>query len=406
MFNSRLKVFALTAATALALVGGLIHAPAAQAADYPSWDQIQQAQQSTAATQQEINAVQGALSQLNADVTTTSARAQSTQNALSAAQAKLAYALSTYLGLQQRADAARASAKTAKQQAGRVVAAMSRTQGSGIGMTTALPGANVDATLSQYSALAWIGDRNQRILAQAQAEERTATSLSDQAKSAQQVLNAQTSALAQQVNEAQQAQQDAQNALAAQQQHAAELTAQLGTLQNQTAQLIAQRQAGIAAELAAQRAAQAAAAQRAAQQRAAIAQAAVNAHAAPTPVTTASANTGGSRTAAVPATTSWTPAAAQATGQAMAAARGWGGSQWSALLNLWNKESGWRVNASNPSSGAYGIPQSLPGGKMASAGGDWQTNAATQIAWGLSYIASSYGSPANAWAHSQATNWY
>jgi septal ring factor EnvC (AmiA/AmiB activator) len=390
MFNSRLKVFALAAVTALTLVGGLAHAPAAQAADYPSWDQIQQAQQSTAATQQEISVVQGTLSQLNADVTTTSARAQSTQNALSAAQAKLAYALSTYLGLQQRADAARASAKTAKQQAGRVVAAMSRTQGSGIGMTTALPGANVDATLSQYSALAWIGDRNQRILTQAQAEERTATSLSDQAKSAQQVLNAQTSALAQQVNEAQQAQQDAQNALAAQQQHAAELTAQLGTLQNQTAQLIAQRQAGIAAELAAQRAAQAA----------------VNAHAAPTSVTTASANTGGSRTAAVPATTSWTPAAAQATGQAMAAARGWSGSQWSALLSLWNKESGWRVNASNPSSGAYGIPQSLPGGKMASAGGDWQTNAATQIAWGLSYIASSYGSPANAWAHSQATNWY
>ncbi|MFT8637653.1 MAG: hypothetical protein ABF811_06810 [Pseudoclavibacter sp.] len=404
-----MKVFALAAATALALVGGLIHAPAARAADYPSWDQIQQAQQSTAATQQEINVVQGTLSQLNADVTATSARAQSTQNALSASQAKLAYALSTYLGLQQRAAATRASAKTAKQQAGRVVAAMSRTQGSGIGMTAALPSANVDATLSQYSALAWIGDRNQRILTQAQAEERTATSLSDQAKSAQQVLNAQTSALAQQVNEAQQAQQDAQSALAAQQQHAAELTAQLGTLQNQTAQLIAQRQAGIAAELAAQRAAQAAAAQRAAQQRAAIAQAAVNAHAAPAPAATASANTGGSRAAAVsaaPAATSWTPAAAQATGQAMAAARGWGGSQWSALLSLWNKESGWRVNASNPSSGAYGIPQSLPGGKMASAGGDWQTNAATQIAWGLSYIASSYGSPANAWAHSQATNWY
>jgi hypothetical protein len=60
----------------------------------------------------------------------------------------------------------------------------------------------------------------------------------------------------------------------------------------------------------------------------------------------------------------------------------------------------------NPSSGAYGIPQALPGGKMASAGGDWRTNPATQIRWGLSYIASTYGTPCGAWAHSQSHGWY
>jgi hypothetical protein len=90
----------------------------------------------------------------------------------------------------------------------------------------------------------------------------------------------------------------------------------------------------------------------------------------------------------------------------MLAQRGWGSSQFSCLVSLWNRESGWNIHAANPSSGAYGIPQALPGSKMASAGSDWQNNAATQIAWGLSYISSRYGTPCGAWGHSQATGWY
>ncbi len=85
---------------------------------------------------------------------------------------------------------------------------------------------------------------------------------------------------------------------------------------------------------------------------------------------------------------------------------GWGQDQMGCLTSLWNKESGWNVYATNPSSGAYGIPQSLPGSKMASAGADWRTNPATQIKWGLGYIKSTYGSPCSAWGHSQATGWY
>ncbi|MDO5495446.1 MAG: G5 domain-containing protein [bacterium] len=93
-------------------------------------------------------------------------------------------------------------------------------------------------------------------------------------------------------------------------------------------------------------------------------------------------------------------------GQQMAANRGWTGDQWSCLYNLWQKESNWNPNARNPSSGAHGIPQSLPGSKMASHGADWATNPATQIAWGLDYIAGRYGSPCGAWSHSVARNWY
>ena len=72
---------------------------------------------------------------------------------------------------------------------------------------------------------------------------------------------------------------------------------------------------------------------------------------------------------------------------------------------LWSRESGWRTNAGNPS-GAYGIPQALPGSKMASAGADWRDSAATQITWGLNYIGGRHGSPCGAWKHFQARHWY
>jgi hypothetical protein len=85
---------------------------------------------------------------------------------------------------------------------------------------------------------------------------------------------------------------------------------------------------------------------------------------------------------------------------------GWSSSQFSCLVSLWNEESGWNVTASNPSSGAYGIPQALPGSKMASAGPDWETDATTQIRWGLGYIKADYGSPCGAWAHEEADGWY
>jgi hypothetical protein len=79
--------------------------------------------------------------------------------------------------------------------------------------------------------------------------------------------------------------------------------------------------------------------------------------------------------------------------------------QFGCLDNIWSRESGWRYNAEN-ASGAYGIPQALPGDKMAIAGSDWQTNPATQIKWGLGYIKSKYGTPCNAWAFWQAHSYY
>jgi len=166
---------------------------------------------------------------------------------------------------------------------------------------------------------------------------------------------------------------------------------------------IAAEQAAAAAAAAAaqaaaeQAAAEQAAAEKAAAQQAAEAVAAQEAQAAPAPTAAAESR---------PSAPS-NPSGAQAIARDMMASQyGWGGDQFGCLVSLWNKESGWNANAYNASSGATGIPQALPGSKMASAGSDWATNPATQIAWGLGYISGSYGTPCAAWAKSESVGWY
>ncbi len=130
--------------------------------------------------------------------------------------------------------------------------------------------------------------------------------------------------------------------------------------------------------------------------------------AAPTTDSTSSSSSGGSSSDSscpTPAVSA-DPEGAKAVARDLAAARGWTGEQYDALEKLWMRESGFRINALNKSSCAYGIPQALPGKKMASAGADWQTNPATQITWGLNYIAGVYGDPVSALAHSDSSGWY
>jgi hypothetical protein len=96
----------------------------------------------------------------------------------------------------------------------------------------------------------------------------------------------------------------------------------------------------------------------------------------------------------------------RATGCALMLKAGFEIDQFGCLDKLWTKESGWNHRASNSSSGAYGIPQALPGSKMGSVADDWRTNPATQIKWGLGYVEGRYGTPCSAWSHSQSTGWY
>ena len=132
-------------------------------------------------------------------------------------------------------------------------------------------------------------------------------------------------------------------------------------------------------------------------------------------VATAQASSGGpsggssssssSGNAAEPTAAAPDPGTAQSIAYNMLASFGFSTSQFGCLQDIWQRESGWSYDAENPS-GAYGIPQSLPASKMASAGSDYLTNPATQIKWGLGYIKDVYGSPCAAWDFELANNYY
>lgn len=110
--------------------------------------------------------------------------------------------------------------------------------------------------------------------------------------------------------------------------------------------------------------------------------------------------------ASAPAVAKPDPGTAQAIAYELVLARGWDDAQYACLVSLWNRESHWNVYAENKSSGAYGIPQALPGDKMATVAADWRTNARTQIVWGLGYIAGRYKNPCGAWTSSETRGWY
>ncbi len=163
----------------------------------------------------------------------------------------------------------------------------------------------------------------------------------------------------------------------------------------------ADRAAAAHAAAAARAAARRAAVRRAAVRRAAAARAAAERAAARRAAQQAAAQQAATETAATQVP-SGTP---ERIAELMLFQYGWA-AQFSCLSALWAQESGWNVYAENPSSGAYGIPQALPGSKMASAGAGWQSDAATQISWGLGYIRAMYGSPCAAWGHEEAAGWY
>ena len=197
---------------------------------------------------------------------------------------------------------------------------------------------------------------------------------------------------------AQQQREKAEAARKAAEAEAARLRAIEQERQRQEAARIAAQQAAIAAQ------AQAEAQRQASRQNSSQNQQQVAAQAA---ARQQSQNAYNNQTQYVQSTASVVPAGtAQEIAHAKVGARGWGDDQFSCLVTLWNRESGWRTTATNPYSGAYGIPQSLPASKMASAGADWRTNPATQIEWGLSYISARYGTPCGALGHSNRVGWY
>ncbi|HXH35421.1 MAG TPA: hypothetical protein VNJ54_13615 [Plantibacter sp.] len=344
-------------------------------ADYPSWDDVQAAKASEASTQAEADRIVALLDGLRD--ASAEAGDEAVRQGAAAGEAKAAFDAQAAVAdtISAQATKAATDAASSKRQAGAVIAQMTRTGGVDPTLSLVLSGADDDDLLSKLSAISKLSETSAESYESATASSNTAAALAEQATTAEAERERLSAAADASYQTAQAASDAADAAVAEQQVNRDRLYQQLASLKNTTAaieQAYKQSQEAIAAE----------------EQRRNEASGGEGSTSAPPPDLTAD------------------PAGAKAYAQSAIGAYGWGGGEFQCLLQLWTRESSWRVNAYNASSGAYGIPQSLPGSKMASSGDDWRTNAATQINWGLNYIDDRYGSPCGAWAHSEAVNWY
>jgi len=381
---------ALAAALALAALTAL-GAPIASAAvpgdlsarTYPSARQVRAAQARARAAAATVRSLQARYQADAARLDTLQAQVSAAADAYSAAAAELAARTAETTAAKQRAAAAATAAAAAQADLGRYAAAEYESGGS-LGALGALidsggpqqyadAAAGLSAVSQQWSrqvqeasSTAALATQAQRTAARAEQEQQAATTA---AQSAEQAAQAQVAAATAQV------------AALTTQEH--QMVTQLARLRHTSQVLEQQRQDGLAAAAAA-RAAAARRAQSGGYPGGAI------------------LTSGGS------AALTWAQLHPQTVAQRLMPLYGFGSSQFGCLVNLWNGESGWRWSATNPSSGAYGIPQSLPASKMAAAGSDWLVNPVTQIRWGLGYIKRAYGSPCAAWSTwlSRSPHWY
>lgn len=430
----RVKRPVLAGLLALALAG-TIALPSASAEDktppggYPSWQDVEKAKQNESATVSEIATISGLLDGLQSqseelgDAAVASAAEYAvTQEALDEAAARLDLVT---------AQSALANAEVAryKKEIGALAAESYKTGGTNMGIFVALDAVQSDS-VHGLNIVQMVGDKTAELVAKAAAAEKAANAQAGQER----VAKAERERLAAESKSKLDAARTAQAAVAShleeQQRHGGELTAQLASLKGTTTTIESEfrdGQVALAAYQAAQAAKRAAAEEQARQQAAAAARDAasagspVQAPANPAPPAAAAPAPPAAVVPApppvavtppppvvpvVPGGAVNDPAGAKAYASSRLGAFGWGQDQFQCLVNLWTKESNWLTTATNPSSGAYGIAQSLPASKYASAGSDWLTNYRTQVEWGLSYIQDRYRSPCAAWEHSMAVNWY
>jgi hypothetical protein len=355
----------------------------AVAEDYPTWDEVQAAKADVTSREAETARITAFVDELEAEAGRLGDAAVEAAAASAAAESARAAAETRATSLRTQADAAAAEAEASADRLGRVSAVLARSGGADVGLRLFFDEGSASDLLMGLSRAAQLADLYGGVAATAKATRADAAALSDQADVAESERTRLAAEAVAAADAAEEAHEAAEARVVEQQGVLDTLYAQLATLRDRTVEL--ERQSRIGALVAQEQAARAAAAAAAA--------------------AAAGASSGGSRGAPPPGVVV-DRAAAKAYAASRMGASGWGSDQFRCLDLLWTRESGWRADAYNASSGAYGIPQSLPGSKMASAGADWRTNAATQIDWGLGYIDARYGSPCAAWAHSEAVNWY
>jgi hypothetical protein len=355
----------LASTTILALATGV--GPPAQADTYPTWPQVQAAKQNAAAAQQELAVIQADVVQLQSQEQAAGDRELKAAYAATVAAERLRLAVTALAHLDDQLSTARSQSAEATARFAGIEVALERAGGANTLTAELLAGGRGSGDLlSRLSDLGQLARRGADLETAALQKRNVVTSLEAQASKAEK-LRASLKRIADAAAQAAQvAQATAQANLATGQQQLTVLTEQAAAL-NGTAQTLSD----------AYTAGQLAALQR-----------------------------GGNVTTLDTSGVVVDPAAAQAYARGAIGAYGWGSDQFTCLVKLWNRESGWRANAYNVSSGAYGIPQSLPANKMSTAGADWLTNADTQIDWGLSYISRAYRTPCGAWSHETSIGWY
>ena len=405
---TRRRLTGASATLVLASALSLLVPPTATAEDYPSWDDVRATQGDEQATQEQVARIGSALTAAQSQSASASRLALDTADAAASARAEAATAAARARALTGQAAEARAALVAARQSTAEVVASRYRLESSTpVGLrlvTTGTP----EELLTRLGALDRLDETWATIARKAQATAAVASSLTAQAADAERErsrLAADAEAKAAGARDAAAAEARAVTAL---QGRVDTLYAQLATLKNTTADV--ERRFRIGQEIAEQERQR----QEAERQEARNGDSGGGSGSAGEPGGSSGGSggsSGGSGGGSAPDPDPGQgvivdPAGAQDYARGRLSAYGWSADQFSCLLSLWNRESGWRANAMNPSSGAYGIPQALPGEKMAAAGPDWRTNGRTQVDWGLGYIADRYGSPCGAWAHSERTGWY
>ena len=433
LMGRKLCTPALTAATAAGVLTAalLVGAPSAAADEYPSWEDITAAKTNASATEDQVRELEGHLDRLYEEAGTlgnaavsASSRYEELRSELEASDARLA-------GLTAQRAAAAARADELRSQVGALAAQTYKTGGMDSAVLFLLDAEEGVAQLDRITSLSLVTERTSRLFDEAEAAEQAAASL-EEAELAEREIREDLAASARtQYEDAQSATAAAEEAVRRQEERTAVLAAQLAELRDTSADAeLARLQADRLEESVRQQAEEA---QRAAEKTRPDKSETVINPIVPTrpampeiPSGPAPAPAPGPSNPPVaapqppapapapapapppppPAAPANDPAGAQAYASSLMSGYGWGSGEFRCLVDLWNRESNWLTSAMNPYSGAYGIPQSLPGDKMAAAGSDWRTNYRTQIHWGLSYISQRYKAPCGAWAHSELKGWY
>jgi peptidoglycan DL-endopeptidase CwlO len=437
--------YALPGVMLAAVLAGSLWLPPAGAeeglppGDYSTWEDVQQARLTEAATAAEISRIAGLLDGLQGQSEALGNAAVASAAESAAANAALAASTARVEALAQQAGQANAELGRHRKDLGALAAQSYKTGGTNMGFFVALDAIEHN-NVHGLNVVQLVGGKTAGLVGKAAAAERVTASLAGQEKAARAERERLSGEAAEKLAAARSAQEAMARQLSEEQQRSKELTVQLASLKGTTAAVEGEFRRGQAA-LAAYQAAQdakRAAAEEEARRRAAAAAAApkVQPPAAPAPVRPAPAGPAPDNPPAgdpapanpappapapapaappsppavvvpsAPAGAVNDPAAAKSYASGRLGAYGWGPDEFLCLARLWTKESNWLTTATNPYSGAYGIPQALPPGKYYSAGSDWLTNYRTQIEWGLGYIRERYGSPCSAWNHSMAHNWY